>query len=350
MRRVLFCVLILMLIFSCSKETHPPDHVVRGADMSFLPELRTSGYVLKDTEGKAEDPLLTLKKAGVNTIRLRIWHRANHPVSSPAVVASMASQCRKAGFRVMISMHYSDTWADPGSQLKPAAWQNLGFDALRDSVYDFTYRITKAIKPDYIQIGNEINGGLLWPDGSISNAGAFRQLLQAGIQAARSAHPQTKIVLHYAGIQGAEAFFSSLGQMDYDVAGLSYYPYWHGTDLAAVQQTLINLRNNTGRETMIVELAYPFSLAWNDQTHNVIGRPDQLLPGYPASSAGQRDFVCRMRQLVNDAGASGFCYWGAEWVSYKGPTATDGSSWENQALWDFSGNALPALQCFGLKN
>ncbi|MBK9291797.1 MAG: glycosyl hydrolase 53 family protein [Bacteroidetes bacterium] len=336
----------ILMLPACRRSEEKVDLFVRGADVSFLPDIEASGYVLRNSAGKAEDPLATLQKAGVNTIRIRVWNHQAHPVSSPQVVAGRAERCRQLELRVMLSLHYSDTWADPGNQQKPAAWQGIPFDALRDSVYDFTYRITKTIRPEYIQVGNEINGGFLWPDGSSANHQAFVQLLQAGVSAVRAANPGSRIILHYAGIDGAPEFFGRLSEISYDLAGLSYYPYWHGTSLETLSQTIRQLKAQTGREVIVAETAYPFSLQWNDNTHNVIGQPEQLLPGYPATPQGQRDFVCRIRQLAEEAGATGFCYWGAEWVSYKGPAATNGSSWENQALWDFEGKALPAMDCF----
>lgn len=341
-------ILIVLCVFSysCQRTDSKPDHLIRGADVSFLPDLTSSGYLLKNRSGVIEDPLLTLKKSDVNTIRLRVWNQSNHPVSSAQVVSSLARQCRQQGFKVMLTLHYSDTWADPGQQQKPASWQGLSFNTLCDSVYDFTYRITKTIKPEYIQIGNEINGGLLWPEGAWTNQTAFKQLLEAGINAAKKAHPTTKIILHYAGLDGASTFYAELGNLAYDIIGLSYYPYWHGTNLSVLGQTIQQLKVQSGREVLIVETAYPFTLQWNDQTHNVIGLQNQLLPDYPASFQGQRDFVCRIKQIVIEAGALGFCYWGAEWVSYKGNAATNGSSWENQALWDFEGKAVPAMECF----
>lgn len=346
MKSVFFSLVLFIVFCSCRKIDRTTDDFVRGADMSFLPELKALGFVLKNSEGLAEDPLLTLRKAGVNTIRIRVWNNPEHPVSSPAVVRQLAAECRRHGFKVLLSLHYSDTWADPGHQQKPLAWQNLGLSTLRDSLYNFTFRIAKSVQPDYIQIGNEINGGILWPEGSSTNPAGFSLLLEAGIRAARTAHPSTKVVLHYAGIQGVVSFFESLKNMDYHVAAISYYPFWHGTNTDALQKTLTQLKTQSGREVMITETAYPFTLQWNDNTHNVIGRQDQLMPGNPATLQGQRDFVCMIRRITENAGAIGFCYWGAEWVSYKGITSTQGSSWENQALWDFQAKAVPAMECF----
>lgn len=350
MTRCFALLALLFLLGSCKKQTESGDTFVRGADVSFLPDIVDRGFDLMGSNGYPDKPLRLLRHAGVNTIRLRVWNHPDHPISSPRVVRCMADQCRGFGLKVMLSLHYSDTWADPGQQQKPEAWKNLNFKALRDSVYQFTFRVTKSIMPEYIQIGNEINGGFLWPEGSASNPTAFRQLLEAGISAARAAKPDAKIVLHYAGLDGAQAFFAGFASLNYDVAGLSYYPYWHGKDLDLLKQTLVNLKSATGREVMIVETAYPFTLAWNDQTHNVVGLPSQLLPDYPATPAGQRDFVSKIRQIAEEAGASGFVYWGAEWVSYKGSNATDGSSWENQALWDFNKLMLPAFECFTPKD
>ncbi len=147
-------------------------------------------------------------------------------------------------------------------------------------------------------------------------------------------------------------FFLFLGLMkqyhvDYDIIGLSYYPWWHGKSLDTLQLTLNQLATKYDKEVVIAETAYPFTLSWNDWTNNFIGNANQLIPGYPATEAGQKAFLWKLRTIVqsNPAG-KGFCYWEPEWISIKGPQSTVGSPWENLALFDFQNKVLPAMSVY----
>jgi arabinogalactan endo-1,4-beta-galactosidase len=229
-------------------------------------------------------------------------------------------------------------------------WENLPFPILKDSVFAYTAKVAAALQPDFIQIGNEINNGFLHPLGSLGNPPfQFLQLLDTALLAVRQEAPQSKIVIHYAGITGADWFFNQLTGLDFDVIGLSYYPIWHGKSLPLLQQTLADLAAAHQKEIIIAETAYPFTLGWNDWTHNVVGTNDHLiLPDFPATPAGQKAFLAEIRALVQSIPQGlGFCYWGAEMVAWRGPAATNGSPWENQALFDFNHVALPALGVFG---
>jgi arabinogalactan endo-1,4-beta-galactosidase len=129
--------------------------------------------------------------------------------------------------------------------------------------------------------------------------------------------------------------------------GLSYYPIWHGKDLGTVVSSISNLGKNNGKKVIIAETSYPFTFDWNDMTHNVIGLSEQILPQYSATPQGQKNFLLKIKSIMkNDANGLGFCYWGGEWVAYRGPEALDGSSWENQALFDFNNKALPVIGSF----
>jgi arabinogalactan endo-1,4-beta-galactosidase len=345
---------LITLSLACSKtenEQLPPSSLppvdIRCNDASFIPEIRESGYTVKNAQGETEDMLAIMKDAGINTIRLRIWHTPANEHSGFQEVYDFANEIHDAGLKVMLTVHYSDHWVDPGKQNKPGAWANLGFDVLKDSVYEYTKFITACIKPEYIQIGNEINGGLLWPDGRIQNAAQMRALLSEGIRAVREFDPEIQIIMHYAGHQGAAWFFDQVKTLDYDIMGLSYYPIWHGRDTIALQNNMADLVNTHNRKILIAETAYPFTLGWNDYTNNIIGQEDQLLPGIPATPQGQKDFMRMIRNLGTHTDQyAGFCYWAGEWTAYRGPTANNGSAWENQAFWDFDRNALPVLDVF----
>lgn len=321
---------------------------VRAVDISFLPELRTAGVEFKNQTGTKREALSLLKEAGVNTVRLRVWHTPVAGKSGLPEVKSFAKELKDEGFKVWLTVHYSDTWADPGKQTKPEAWKNLSTDVLKDSVVAYTRKIMEAIQPDYIQIGNEINGGLLWPTGGYANYATFMSLLKAGCQAVRAVNMSTKIMIHFAGVEFAPEFFSGINAnaVDYDIAAVSYYPWWHGKDLTLIKNKLAVL-SGMGKNIIIAETAYPFTLGWNDWTNNVVGLDNQLVSGYPATEEGQKNFLLKLRAIVKETpGGLGFAYWAPEWVAYKGSQAEDASTWENLCLFDFSNKALPALEAF----
>ncbi len=320
---------------------------IKGADLSYLPEVRQSGLTFFNRRNRAEDMLTTLKNAGMNTVRLRLWNTPAEPTSGMQSVKAVAAEARSLGLKVLLSVHYSDSWADPSKQTKPASWQGCSFDQLLDSVFAYTRLAVAEIKPDYIQLGNEINAGLLWPEGHISNIAQMKALLVRASAAVRIESAQTKIVIHFAGLENAQWFFSSLRDTDYDLVALSYYPMWHGKSLTALEQTLTEVANLTKKPVFIAETSYPFTLQWHDMTNNVIGQASQLIPDFPATPRGQHAFLQRIRDIaVANSECVGFCYWGAEWVSYKGENAVNGSTWENQALWSFARQALPAVEVF----
>jgi len=347
---LLFCVVSIFIC--CGNGDDPPvgpinKLEIKGADMSFIPEIRESGLTFFNEEDKPEEMLQTLKRNGVNVVRLRLWHNPATPNSSYATVRSLAEEIRSMGFKLLLCVHYSDTWADPGQQAKPGKWNNLNFFQLKDSVYSYTQKIVEEIQPEYIQIGNEINGGFLWPDGRTSNLSQFRQLLQSGIQAVRDHSTGTQIIIHFAGFQNADWFYNQLTDVDYDIIGLSYYPLWHGKDLESLNTALSQLPVKYGKKIMIAETSYPWTFSWNDATTNIIGSSDQILSQFPASFQGQKNFLQKISDLLNsNPDAIGFCYWGSEWVSFKGKDATNGSSYENQAFWDFTNSSLPVLEVY----
>lgn len=247
-------------------------------------------------------------------------------------------------------MHYSDTWADPGNQETPLIWQGISYNAIKDSVSTYTKKIVTEINPDFIQIGNEINSGLLFPYGNINdNENQFIDLLSTGVQSVRDNSDDIKIIIHYAGIDGSNWFYNKINNLDYDIIGLSYYPIWHGGNLSELKATLSNLSQTYNKDILIAETSYPFTLEWNDWTNNVVGLEEHLiLPEYPATPQGQKEFIAKIKELIfSTQRGIGFCYWGGELVAFNGQEATDGSAWENQALYDFDNKILPVITEFG---
>lgn len=353
MKKYPYYIFILALFnLNCTKNnilnnTTSPTLFIKGVDASFIPEIRTTNLSFYNAENVKEDMLLTLKNAGVNTIRLRIWNNPTNGHSNFAEVKAFADEVKQLNMKVWLTVHYSDTWADPGAQTKPMAWSNINFSRLKDSVYYFTKTIVTSINPDYIQIGNEINNGFLWPEGSTNYMNQMVQLLQSGTKAVRDVNTNCKIMIHHAGYKNAEWFFSQIKTVDYDLIGISYYPTWHGKGLDTLQTNLINLNTLFKKPVVIAETSYPFTFGYNDWTNNIIGDSSQILPQFTATEQGQKEYLQAIFNLTKSTpNALGFCYWGGDYVSFKGNQAKDGSSYENQAFWNFNNKALPVLQIY----
>jgi len=348
-------VLLSLFLFSCTKNKEVkiitpsfPKTFISAADLSALPQVEANNNIFYNLEGQQQDFLTILKNAGLNTVRLKLWKKPNTNTASFTEVKSFTNRLKALNLKVWITIHYSDTWADPGHQVTPLQWQGLPFNDLKDSVFNYTKKIVSEINPDFIQIGNEINNGFIYPYGKLnSNENQFIILVNSAIKAIRDTNSNTKIMLHYAGYNGAQTFFNKFKNSDYDIIGLSYYPKWHGKNLQTLSTTLNSLSTTFNKEIVIAETAYPFTFNWNDLTNNIIGSNNQILPEYPATPAGQRDFILKISDIVKNTNKGiGFCYWGGELIAFKGPNANDGSPWENQALFDFNNKALPVIEAF----
>ena len=244
----------------------------KGADVSWLPQMEATGYRFYDTDGKEKDCLQLLKERGMNTIRLRVFvnpsqDKASGHCSKEETVA-MALRAQKAKMRIMIDFHYSDTWADPAKQAKPAAWANLSFDALQKKVYEHTFDVLTALKEagvtlEWVQVGNEIPGGMLWPDGSTNNWAQLAQLLNKGYEATKAVNAKIKVIVHVDEGNNNEKFRwffdkATEHQVKYDVIGLSYYPFWIKKDysetIADLQKNLNDMASRYQKEVMVVEV------------------------------------------------------------------------------------------------
>ncbi len=357
-KNIAITALFAILLLGCDTSSQEPDPTtptpktdfLRGADLSFLPEIEAAGTVFYDKNGQPKDALSIFQENGCNTVRIRAWHTPTTVRSGTAEVVALAQRVRAKGMKVWLDIHYSDTWADPGQQTKPAAWAALNDAALQTAVYDYTKDLLAQVKPDMVQIGNETNSGFLWPTGQYwNNPSQFAELLKSGIRAAREHDPKMKIMVHHAGLSGAESYFKFMKtkQIDYDIMGLSYYPKWHGKSLDSLATVMLRLVDANEKEVVVAEIAYPFTAGWNDYTNNLMGDNDLIQPTYPASQEGQKAFLLRLRTLVEkNRKGMGFCYWAPDWVAFKGNVATDGSPWENQAQFDFKNKALPSMEVY----
>jgi beta-galactosidase len=240
-----------------------------GADISFLPQLEDRGMKFSDNGGE-KDAILILKDHGFNYVRLRIFNDpARDSGYSPQKgfcdlihTKQMAKRVKDAGMKLLLDFHYSDYWADPGKQYKPAAWRNLSFGELKKAVYDYTKKVIQELKdqgttPDMVQIGNEINHGIIWPEGHISNLDSLAQLINAGTAAVKAVDPSVIMMLHVAlGGQNDESVFFIDNMIargvPFDVIGESYYPKWHGT-LDDLRDNLNDLVKRYGKDVIVVE-------------------------------------------------------------------------------------------------
>ena len=294
-RSVVLVIMCLLLIScsqaqtSCECSGHSGNPSVsinsfsNGADVSWLPQMEATGYKFYDVDGSSKDALQILKDRGINTIRLRVFvNPSNHKTSghcSPAETVVMAVRAKNMGMRIMIDFHYSDTWADPAHQTKPVAWANHTFAELKNDVYTHTFDVlnelkTAGVTPEWVQVGNEIPSGMLWPEGKIENNQNWNQLgalLDKGYEATKAIDPSIKVVIHVD--QGNSNgrfrwFFDNIAanNVKYDVIGMSYYPYWLGDapgkeELKDYKKTIADLEFNLkdmvtryNKEVMVVEV------------------------------------------------------------------------------------------------
>ena len=354
---------IITLVFLFNIWIKPQSEFIKGVDASTLLQIEDNGGLFKEN-GIVKDPILIFKDHGIDYIRLKIWHTPSADYDNLQKVLVAAQRIKSNGLKFLLDIHYSDWWADPVNQTKPAAWNGLPFQFLKDSVYQYTKNIITTLKsqnvlPDMIQIGNEIICGMLWNYGRIceqfntpqqwANLGALIKEGIRGVNDAIDLNDSVKIMIHIdrgGDNDGACWFYDGLltENVSFDIIGLSYYPWWQGS-LSDLQNNLNDLATRYGKEIIVVETAYPWTLSWNDNTNNIVGNSSQLLAGYPATVQGQKDFLVDLINIVNTTTNNkgiGVFYWEPDWIS----TQTFGSPWENLALFDFSGELLTSINAF----
>ena len=398
---LLFCIGVTAQSILVRPVMDIPKSFIMGADVSMLDELERAGAVFSDQNGRKGDCLAILKAGGINWIRLRVW---NDPVNAAGVVENgkvlskagdpvgggnndvasyirIAKRARKLGLKVMLDFHYSDFWADPSKQTMPAAWVGLDLAALRRALYKFTDSSLKAMRaagamPDMIQIGNEVDNGFLWPVGKLYPSGdekvggmdAFIALLKEASRAVRandpnaSAKPGTaayarriRIVIHLSS-GGDQALYRKTfdpivaAGVDFDVIGLSFYPYWHGT-IDDLSGNLAMLASRYKKDLLVAEIAYAWTTDDADGYPNAFGPGLDRQGGYKATVQGQAsaigDIIAAAAGAPDDKGIGVF-YWEPDWIPFPGVgwRTGEGNNWENQALFDFTGRALPSLSVF----
>ncbi len=379
---------------SASAATRHARDFILGADLSTLDAVERGGARFTTADGRSGTALQILRAAGINWARLRLWHtpinaadviegdrivsRHGEPVGGGnndlALTLALAKRIQAQGMKWLLDIHYSDFWTDPGKQAKPAAWARLSGKALQDAVERYTAEVLTALHrqgtdPDMIQVGNEINGGMLWPDGKtwretpdeqIGGDDSFRALLAAGIRGVRATDrlrgARLPVMLHLAhtGDGQSGALFRRVydqfeaAKLDYDVIGLSWYPYHHD-DFTQLRANLRDLSDRYGKPLVVVETAYGWQPDNPGGGPAVFNREGAERGGYPATPQGQADML---RDLVQAVAAVpnglGVFWWEPAWMNVPGAgwRTGDGNGWANQTWFDAQGRALPALKAF----
>ncbi len=319
--------LLFIIIFIFDEQIYAQSiGFIKGVDISILYQVEQNGGVFYEN-GIEKDPIEIFKDHGVNVVRLKLWHTPILDYNGLPRVLQMAQRIDTLGLDLMLDIHYSDTWADPGNQTKPSAWEALDFETLSDSVFHYTKNVVTKFKaqgtlPKFIQIGNETDCGFLWPDGYVcdepntetqwQNLGILFNHAISGIQEAIDETDTVWTIGHLS--SGGIWFFSNLfdENASIDIIGQSYYPWWHGS-LDDLSNNLAQLGNEFQKPIIVAETAYPFTLSWNDNTNNIVGMDSQLLDGFPASELGQYNFLQNVKTIIedNEYGA-GICYWSPE--------------------------------------
>lgn len=368
------------------------DDFYRGMDASAVLALENSGVKYYNFDGEEQDVFMTLAQAGVNYIRLRVW---NDPYdengngygggnNDVATAITLGQRATKYGMKVCIDFHYSDFWADPKKQFVPKAWEGMEIEEKADALYDFTLDsltqlLEAGVDVGMVQIGNEINNGM----SGETDVANIRKLLTAGSKAVREAAvnsgKEILVAVHYTNIDDMKKLDTLLTglqvkEIDYDIVGLSFYPYWHGT-MDDLKNAITHIRNTYGKKVYVAENAYCYTAEDGDGSANSVEGTDDLAGGYSASVQGQANEVRDVCAATSESGAEGIFYWEGTWIPV-GPADADnsalwekygsgwassyasgydpkdagqyygGCSWDNQAMFDFTGHPLASLNVF----
>ena len=357
----------------------------KGMDISTLLEVERCGGKFFDN-GEERELLSILKDYDVNAIRLRLWNDPYSEEGEPygagtndlRTVMELSRRAREKGFDILLDYHYSDFWADPGKQFIPKAWRGYSVPQLEEAVYEYTKETLlvlekKGLLPDMVQVGNELSKGLLWPYGKTPEYGNIARFVNAGIRAVREVSDRIKIMIHLDNGGNNALYrewfdhFMELGE-DFDIIGISYYPFWHGT-LAMLEKNMKDIAIRYGKDLIVTEVSMGYTMedyreyeALSPELRKGMATRQELVDkiDYSMTKEGQcafmKDLLEKIASVPENKGR-GFFYWEPAWIPVPGSGwATEcalkyiedegpgGNEWANQALFDYEGNALPALK------
>lgn len=357
---------LLFALFALTTNANAQKYV--GGDISLLPTYEEHGvhYLGRGGNNNQVQPLEYWgDSANWNAMRVRLFvdpSKASNDDKNEGVrqdleyVTNLGKRIKADNYAFMLDLHYSDTWTDPGQHSTPSAWTSTDPDILADSVYNYTKRVLQHLvangaTPDFIQPGNEVTYGMLWPTGHCYPSGAnygsgtfanFVKYLKSGIRACKEVCPQAKIVIQteMSRASNVTAFYNTLGsQVDYDIMGISYYPDWHGP-LATLRSTLNSLESqHSDKEIMIVETGYESQWQLGNPTYT----PSQL--GWQLSEAGQKQFADDLIDELNKhSKVTGLFWWAPEDNEFWADQNPARSTWWNASLYtQNTGKPLDAM-------
>ena len=343
-----------------------PEDFIMGMDISSVMSEFASGVTYKDFEGNTIDNITDfckfLAENGITHIRVRVW---NDPYDANgngygggncdvATAAEIAEGCRAAGLKMLIDFHCSDFWADPGKQQVPKAWSGYTLEQKADAVEEFIGASLRTIDPnhetiDMVQVGNETTGSFVGESGAENRC----KLFSAGAKAIRAYNEEVKVVIHVTNPEKGRVttWAKNLDTyaVDYDVLATSYYPYWHGT-LANLQSELAAVKANYGKDTMVAETSYAYTLEDSDGHSNTVrvGNNDSGANTLqPFSVQGQATAIRNVMETVNNAGGLGVFYWEPAWITVGDITGLSGDELEtqiaaNKEAWETYGSGWAA--------
>lgn len=361
------------------------DDFIFGVDMSSILEVEENGGVFYNELGEEQDVFEILKNNGINYVRIRLWvdpyseegEAFGGGTTDTARGIEIAKRAARVGMRICIDFHYSDFWADPGKQEIPRAWKLLNDTDLKETLYNYTYDTVKefeeaGVRPHMVQVGNEINNGMMYPKGRLSLYGYDRlaELLSVAIGAVNDISEDILIVIHIA--EGASEqrvtyFFDNILEYDveFDIIGLSYYSFWHGP-LSDLYETLEIVDERYEQDVIIMEYSYGWTDYSNEYASNIYNSGLEADGGYKTSLQGQVSYIRDVNAAIAsiDSGIGSF-YWEPAWLAVDGSgwafegarTYLEGQgdasglgkvSWANQALFSYSGKVLPSIKVFDL--
>lgn len=352
-----------MIVFGCKKEeVKKKNDLTLGADLSYVNEMLDCGAKFR-FNGEEKDPYALFANRGCQMVRLRLWHS---PIfsdySSLEDVKYAASRASQLGMSILLDIHYSDSWADPGHQIIPRAWLEIEqLSTLGDSVYNYTQKVLlelldQGIVPEIIQIGNEINTEILKlneaKEGEQIDWERNSYLIKRGLQAVIDFNTSTSNVvspmIHIAQPENVQWWFELAelnGISHFDWIGISYYPQWSTVSIENLDEELSSIKKRFNKRIMIVETAYPHTLTDADMATNILGK-DAAVENYDVSSEGQLAYLNRLKEIVSKSGAEGIIYWEPAWVSTTCSTLWgQGSHWDNATFFNAE-NKNEALEAF----
>ena len=339
---------------------------IRGADISFTLQEEANNQLVSDY-GMVTPIEQILANHGANFVRLRLWVNPRPGTSDLESVLALARRAAAAGHKLLLNIHYSDSWADRTAQPTPLLWRELSHEDLALTVESYTRETVSAFSrqgtpPAIVQIGNEISRGMLWPHGQIYTAGGehwygFSELLRAaarGVLAGNPAQPP-RVMIHSdtGGDHDASVYFyDQLRRYDvsFDVIGLTYYPFWNGS-LADLDRNVSALADRYDKDVIIAETAYPWTLSSGDEASSVVSSAAALPEAavYPPTPQGQAKFFAALNKMlreVPDGRGAGYFIWEPGWLPGVRASEYAGNTHSNLTLFDWHGQGLPALEAF----